>query len=210
VSTVKHDAYESGSVASHFDSVSDASTLMSIDTAVFKNGAASLKIAAGTVVARGDINFAAGKRTAAIRCWMRHHAFPSTAQQFLQFRGSSVNAAVRVTTTGVVSIIVGATSKNIALTATADTQYLLDMKVDYSASPFVLTVRVLDASGSVLVTDSVSEANTPQDLVSVRVGRNATTSFEVNFDDLLLDDDAANYPLGWDFTVPRVHAMAGC
>lgn len=212
MTVIKHRAFEASTPTADFDAISDASTLLSYATDQFKNGAKAFKVAAGAVVARVDANLPASKRSASCRAWVRFSAFPATAQQVWAYRtAGGVVMAVRVNSSGVLSQIVGVTSANSGLTISTNTWYLFDMKADTSTTTFSVSLRVTDASGTVLLNthDQTEAGNTAADISVLRYGRNSTTSWEMWYDDAMESDTSADYPLGWDFTAPRVHAMVG-
>lgn len=165
-----------------------------ISTTTVRTGTAALRNNS-TTAQNLNKNIAAGERTIAGRYYLRIATLPSGADNphISNLLCASGNGVLRITSAGVLQVICGASAAVDGPTLSTGQWYRIDFLFDTSGATASMKVQV-DGANETTATNAQAAA----DITTYRHGtfQNVAVAVDYFYDDLILADTSAEYPLG--------------
>jgi hypothetical protein len=174
-------------VETHWQSFVNAPT---ISTTTVRSGTASGRINPSATTQYWSRTIA--QTVVSCRIYLNVATFPTTTQSILAFVNASGTAFVRLGNAGQLYLDMGAASDvAVGSPISTGTWHYLDLLADASTGTAVLKGKL---DGGTEAQGSVAQASA--NFTAARFGPQAATSFDLFFDDLVMGNAAADYPIG--------------
>lgn len=161
-----------------------------VSTTTFRSGVAAARINPSATTQYFGLTIA--RTVVSCRVYLRVATFPATTQSIMAFVNANGTAFMRLGSAGQLFVDMGAAA-DVALDSpiSLNTWYRLDILADASTGTATMKARL---NGGTEATGSIAQVSA--NFTSARMGAQAATSFDLFYDDLILGDSAADYPIG--------------
>jgi hypothetical protein len=167
---------------------------ITIDTSVFRNGVASLRVAANGA-ATNAVHEVSGLPTVFVcSVAIRLDSLPAADSEVFGFIGTVLNPLrlrFRASDSKWIARIEDSTADLVGPVAVAGTWHRFDFRSNISANPWVLAMQVDGVDFG-----SVTRATAASTHTRVRYGTNSAHTFTANYDDCVISVTSADYPIG--------------
>lgn len=169
----------------------------STETSIVRLGTGSLKITAAAGVSNIAATYTAGGTALVIRGYFRYESVPASVNlcTFLTAAGGPITVALSGTST--VTLTAG-TSVDSGIVPVAGVWYRLDVSMDIQANPWVTTWAI---NGKAQTPASNAVAASTHNSSGWRFGDTSSKTQTLYWDDMVVSDSLADYPIGDGFVV---------